>query len=372
MVFPAAGWGLRTDAGGHRAWVAPGRDWQVPWRLLPGGSDECGGECGQPGGEAHGPAGTAVLFLETWDAVVLGPNLEEGITTGTGGLLEGVWSPVAPAGWSIDNSAMPQPVAENPSGTDGVREWYGWSFAKPQWWAQTAGDQGRNGFASGIGDPENEAVPSIVAIADPDEWDDLPHAAGRYASSLISPEVDISAALPGTVVIAFDSSWQMEAPQKARIEVSLDNGPYQEIMLWSAEGADTHPDAVNERVFLAVNNDQGSKGLRLRFTLFDAGNNWWWALDNIEVTASRAGSPALPLVMNSVALDPVSHVAAFRWQSNAGRAYTLQYSFDMKSWFPAKSGIIGAQGSESQTSLDLDDLFPGGFLPSSAFFRIRE
>ena len=317
-------------------------------------------------------AGGARLFLETWDTVVLGPNVEEGITTGSGGLLEGVWSPVAPAGWTIDNTAMPQPLAANVSGTDGVKEWFGWSFAKPQWWAQTAGDQGRTGFASGVGGPENTGLPSIVAVADPDEWDDLAHSAGRFVSSLTSPEVDISTAAPGSVVLAFDSSWQMEAPQKAKVEVSIDNGAYQEIMLWSAEGADAHPDAVDEKVLIAVHNTQGSRRLRMRFTLFDAGNNWWWAIDNIEVTASIAGVPVAPLVMTSVALDPTPHVAGFRWQSITGRSYTLQYSLEMKLWYPAQPGLIGGPGTETQASLDLDVLFPGGFLPASVFFRIKE
>lgn len=164
----------------------------------------------------------------------------------------------------------------------------------------------------------------------------------------------------------------MEAPQKAKVEVSIDNGAYQEIMLWSAEGADAHPDAVDEKVLIAVNNTQGSRRLRMRFTLFDAGNNWWWAIDNIEVTASIAGVPVVPLVMTSVALDPTTHVAGFRWQSITGRSYTLQYSLEMELWYPAQTGLIGGPGTETQASLDLDGLFPGRFSPASVFFRIKE
>ena len=153
-----------------------------------------------------------------------------------------------------------------------------------------------------------------IAVTDPDEWDDLPRV-GAYNSFLVSPEITLPAE-GAPLFLRFDSSWRPE--------------------------------------------------------LFDAGNNWWWAIDNIEVTTSLAGVPVTPLVMTSTALDPTTHVAGFRWQSITGRSYTLQYSMEMKLWYPAQTGLIGGPGTETQASLDLDGLFPGRFLPASVFFRIKE
>ncbi|RYD26522.1 MAG: hypothetical protein EOP86_25825, partial [Verrucomicrobiaceae bacterium] len=120
------------------------------------------------------------IFKETWQSVVLGPNVEEGITTGSGGQLDAVWSPTAPNGWTIDNTGMPQPNAADPGASDGVKEWYGWNFAEPLWWSATAGDQGRSGFLKGIGDSQETGIPAVVAVADADEWDDLTHNPGTF------------------------------------------------------------------------------------------------------------------------------------------------------------------------------------------------
>lgn len=76
-----------------------------------------------------------------------------------------------------------------------------------------------------------------IAVTDPDEWDDLPRI-GAYNSFLVSPEITLPAE-GAPLFLRFDSSWRPE--------------------------------------------------------LFDAGNNWWWAIDNIEVTTSLAGVPVTPL-----------------------------------------------------------------------------
>jgi hypothetical protein len=35
-----------------------------------------------------------------------------------------------------------------------------------------------------------------------------------------------------------------------------------------------------------IDNPAGAKTMVLTFGLFDAGNDWWWAVDNILVTAA--------------------------------------------------------------------------------------
>ncbi|MCO8146093.1 hypothetical protein NHN26_12770 [Rhodovulum tesquicola] len=64
------------------------------------------------------------------------------------------WTHEPPPGWQVDTpDSVPQ----------GTTEWRGWSFATPEFWTSADG-QGRAEFTRGTG---------IIAIADPDEWDDF-------------------------------------------------------------------------------------------------------------------------------------------------------------------------------------------------------
>ncbi len=217
-----------------------------------------------------------VLFAEDFEGLPLGKNVDEA-TPG-----ETVWTKTAPAGWTIDDKGVPG--AGNPT-QDGVTEWAGWSFADRIWWATTAGDQDRSRFTLGTG---------TVAIADPDEWDDLAHASGRWATYLSTPALDISAAQAGTVVLAFDSSWRPEyadyGHQTGNVKVSFDGGKPVELFLWESNEASPNykPYATNETVKVNIEVPAGAKKMVLTFGLFDCGNNWWWAIDNVEVTAMSA------------------------------------------------------------------------------------
>jgi hypothetical protein len=181
--------------------------------------------------------------------------------------------------------------------------------------------------------------------------------------------VEIASALPGTVVLTFDSSWQREAPQKAKVEVSFNSGAWQEVLLWTADGADRHEDAVNENVRLGLNNPVGATQLQFRFTIFDAGNNWWWALDNISVSANKVA----PIEMTSFTMDAPTRVLSFQWKSTAGQTYKVQYSPALSGWVDAKTGISAAVGAgTTTTTVDLDDLFPAAPIPGRLYFRVSE
>jgi len=218
------------------------------------------------------------LFAEDFEGLVLGPNVDEALAGGK------VWTKTPPPGWSIDDKGVPG------AGTalDGVTEWAGWSFADRIWWTRAAEDQRRSEFTKGIG---------TVAIADPDEWDDQPHvdaaAAGWYNTFLSAPPIDISGAAPGTLKLTFDSSWRPEYDsnyhQTANLKVSFDGGPPLRLFLWESNQSSPNfkPDATNETVVVPIDHPAGAKTMVLTFGLFDAGNDWWWAIDNILVTAMR-------------------------------------------------------------------------------------
>lgn len=188
-------------------------------------------------------------------------------------------------GYSRANSGAPaQPGV-------GTAEWQGWSIVDKEFW-QTADQQLREEFTKGNG---------RVAVADPDEWDDFdpfgidPDSTGVFNTRLTSPSMSLGGATPNSVLLRFDSSWRPEDTQKVAISVSFDNGPFTEVLFWDSDSASANfkPDATNETVELAINNPAGAASMRVQFEMFDATNDWWWAVDNI-IVAAQGGDPISP------------------------------------------------------------------------------
>ncbi len=219
--------------------------------------------------EVTGSSGGSVvqLLVEDFEGVPLGPSPEEA-PPGS------FWTDVPPAGWVVDDSGVPG--AGDPA-NDGVTEWAGWSFVSKSWWAQVAGDQHRSLF---------DNASAVVAVVDPDEWDDIDHLPGLYNAFLGTPVIDISGVAADTLRLTFDSSWRQEDTQTASVTVSYDNGEPIEVLRWDSELGDPaffKPDAVNETVSVELNNPEGAREMVIIFGMLDAGDDWWWAIDNVEV-----------------------------------------------------------------------------------------
>ena len=225
------------------------------------------------------PATAATVLLEeNFDSVTLGPNVDEALEEAQ------AWTDTPPAGWTVDDSGIPG---------GGVTEWSGWSFTNKDWWATTAGDQDRTQFVLGQ---------NVVAVADPDEWEDAAHddleAAGWYDAYMSTPDISLTNVVAGSVTLTFDSSWRDEFDdnyhQTANITVSYDGGAEIEVLLWESDGASANfkDDTTNETVTIALDNPAGASSMMLTFGLFEAGNDWWWAIDNVlvegEVSAATA------------------------------------------------------------------------------------
>ncbi|MCI0535339.1 MAG: CHRD domain-containing protein, partial [Verrucomicrobiales bacterium] len=245
------------------------------------------------------------LFFEDFEGIALGPNKDE---TSVGA---NVWSPRPPQGWAVDNSQFPATIISptNPDANvdgfadnDGATEWAGWGFANKDWWVSAVGDQTRSQFTKGTG---------TVAIADPDEWDDLPHAVSLFNSVLKTPSIPVTGAAANSLFLSFDSSWRPEATddsdaakfpvgpngeainnQTALITVSYDGRPAVQVLKWdSVAGSPTfHPDSQNESVRIPLNNPAGVSGMVINFALLEGANDWWWAIDNVEVSADEAAA----------------------------------------------------------------------------------
>ena len=224
--------------------------------------------------ELIGVPGPAVLFAEDFEGLPLGPNVDEGLAG------DAVWTKTAPEGWMIDDSAM---AGVGDPATDGVTEWAGWSFADKAWWTETAGDQDRSTFTLGSG---------TVAIADPDEWDDADHAEGLFNSFLTTPIIDLAGVTADTVQLRFASSWRPEFDdnyhQTANITVSFDGADPLEVLLWESDSASPNykPYATNEAVVVEIAVPEGAQNMAVTFGCYDAGNDWWWAIDNVDIVCN--------------------------------------------------------------------------------------
>lgn len=206
------------------------------------------------------------FYTEDFEGVALGEPVDE---PGSGD----VWSATAPAGWSVDRTQMP---------SGGVTEWRGWTFASKDFWIDVAGDQGRSEFVDGLG---------TVAIADPDEWHDAPKDPGTFTSSMATPEIAIDGARAGTLRLVANSAWAAEGSQRARLTVSYDGAAPETVFTWESQAGDNFkPTDINELLDVNLNNPAGARSMVLTFHLEDAGNNWYWAVDNVRVI----GEPSAP------------------------------------------------------------------------------
>lgn len=300
---------------------------------------------------------TAALFFEDFNSIELGPNVEESSVG------EKVWTNQPPTGWAVDNTQMlgfgsPDDDGDGRPDFDGRSEWFGWAFADARWWP-TVDNQRRSEFTLATG---------AAAIADPDEWDDGPNdpsslgqppgtynSPGLFNSLLTTPTISLAGVAPGRAFLRFDSSWRPEADddsnakflqgptgptnnQTAIVTVSYDGGPEIQVMKWdSRSGSPTfHADNPNESVLVELNNPAGAQNAKLTFKLLYAANDWWWAIDNIAVSAGA--TPA------SITSQPVGGLYT------AGQSVTLSVTATgtepiTYQWQRNGTNLVGATGA---------------------------
>ena len=229
-----------------------------------------------------------VLFQEDFESVKLEDSIQEAVKG------KAVWSNTQPEGWEITN--------ENPKDL-GMPEWRTWAIVDLEWWTQTAGDQERSQFTmkqkdgKGIGNG---------AVSDPDEWDDWevngdPDGQSAWNGHLITPPIKIRGAAAESLVLTFDSSWRPDDPQRGEITVSFDGGKEEQILLFESSGAQTlvtiptlrkneekvnDLEQVNETLKIPIDNPADAAEMVISFGLLNARNDWWWAIDNIELIST--------------------------------------------------------------------------------------
>ena len=277
----------------------PGR---VVWRFLVAIALICNG---------IGTAGAATLFEENFDGLagLLQPAVDESIPPTTLG-----WTHTPPAGWSIDNANM--------APTPGVTEWQGWSFTTMDFWLAAA-TQGRGNFTRGT---------NVFAVADPDEWDDKsppPSDSGTFDSVLISPPITVAAGL--VTYLYFDSHYLQEDTQTVEVRVSFNGGPDQVLLHYDGNpGSDNGGgDVQNTEIVLTIPAPPTASSLVIKWHMFNATNDWYWAIDNVRVT-DEGPPPPPPPPTPFISLGPYLQFieqgsATIFWQTDEARDSILEY-----------------------------------------------
>ncbi|MGW6279951.1 alkaline phosphatase family protein [Kribbella sp. NPDC055071] len=168
------------------------------------------------------------------------------------------WTHTTPSGWTIDNTGL---------GTGGVREWQGWSFTTDDFWTRAAPDQSRE---------SNVRARGVFAVADSDEWSDKTRS-GLFNSKLTSPAYDVSGA--STAVLTFSSHYLKSGAETASVLVSFDGGTPQTVLTYTGDTI-----AKLERLTIPV--PAGAKGVKVTWSLAKGDNDWYWAVDNPQLTKS--------------------------------------------------------------------------------------
>ena len=217
----------------------------------------------------HSGCPDLVLFSEGFDGVALGATFDQRPYTAN------VWARLPPSGWSFDQTGVP---GYGNLTNDGVVEWSGWSFASAAWWKGLGAQSDlRSSFTNASG---------TILVADGGLWSGLPHPTGNMTTIAYTPAISLTGIMPGSLAICFDSSWRPKNSQTAVISASFDGGTtYQEVMRWESSASSSYyrPDAVNEHDTVPVNNPFGATSVIFAFTYENAGADYWWAIDNVEV-----------------------------------------------------------------------------------------
>ncbi len=187
-----------------------------------------------------------------------------------------------PREWTIDNSQMGNPPG---SGTAFCQEpgYNGWTAMDVASWTAEQGVQiGRTTLGL---DVRNTAL-----VADPDAYYDFPSApfGADYFNSYISRNYDLTGFNINTIQITFDYEFAIENNQRGTVEVSFDGGATWQIVLNLVKGALPNntiilgPGTFSAGADFTPTSDQ----MLLRIGCLTAGNNWWFAVDNVHVTTT--------------------------------------------------------------------------------------
>ena len=218
-------------------------------------------------------AQAANLISEDFEGLTMKPYQSATETVGDGT----DWTDELPAGWTMTFTG---PVGD-------PIEFQGWRVHDVDSWIATEGDQDRSTWTHG-----GVGAHGSVLVVDPDAYDDgTDIGAEHMATSITTPPIDLSTVVAGSVNIAFDSFFRNEEPSDLSLDVSYDGGANYSNLLYY-ESDDLGDGAVfDEQLQYDVNNP-ATGSLVFKFSLLDGDNDWWWAIDNVQVTGQLVPEPS--------------------------------------------------------------------------------
>ena len=213
-----------------------------------------------------------------------------------------------PEGWTRDNSKLLE---------GGSAEYNGWTWLNKEFWVAQQGDQNRTNFELGEG---------TMLVADPDAHDDfidngghqgaaclavqeIGPECGLFTASVSTPQINLRNVEENTAVLEFASSWWDEDTQSAegRVEFFAADGSSIEervLLRWESisdsenfkpvAGPDGDGNTRNELITIDLENPAEAAYMVVTFDMPYASNDWWWAVDNVKVTATTVDVVADP------------------------------------------------------------------------------
>ena len=140
-----------------------------------------------------------------------------------------------------------------------------------------------------------------VAVADPDEYDDV--VVGMIDPDLFNTFLSIPLSVAGasnTIQIGFDSSFRTEDSMTGVLDVSFDGGATFANLLTLAVSPSLPSSSLlraNERITFQT--ARTGDDLVVRFGVVNAGNDWWWAVrQHLDRHRARTQHPGADLLRN--------------------------------------------------------------------------
>ena len=213
-----------------------------------------------------GPA-SGQLFSENFDDLALGPFISDSETGGDGT----DWTDVPPTG--LDPRQRRQHRLMAPPNSSDLP-----SLIRMPGSKRPENQSRRATFELGSGN---------VMVSDPDEYDDLGDIGDDlYNVFMMTPAISLDGVDAGTVAVNFDSSFRPYDTMTGLVDVSYDGGATWTNLLTldptTTPGGSSSLERANEAVSLMADNPAGGS-MYVRFGMTDAGNDWWWAVDNVSV-----------------------------------------------------------------------------------------
>ena len=130
-----------------------------------------------------------------------------------------------------------------------------------------------------------------IAVVDPDEWDDCNNGSlgGPYNSTLNSPPISINSGR--LIQLSFDSHFRNEPPQQVFLTIVNSNGDEAILLHYSNDSNSDNNggDMLNEHIIYNYVSES-DEIIQFNWKISDAGNNWYWAIDNVII---QMNTPAI-------------------------------------------------------------------------------